>query len=239
MLHDLLGISTKEKRIVSLLGGGGKTTLMFALARESAAFGNTALFTTTNIFRPDEPDIDFLHPFSPEKAQSVWEGKRIVSTGFPLGNVNKIAAPENDTQHWLFYHGDGIYIEADGAKRMPLKYPASWEPVIPVQTTHTIVVVGLSALGKSRESVVHRAQLAEIECEYREPIVTEEGMAQLLWAGYGRFDPVVVLNQADTQELGVRGQRVAQLLLSMGARRVVIISMKNYLKANAESLPSE
>jgi len=39
-------------------------------------------------------------------------------------------------------------IEADGARHLPLKAPAAWEPVIPEQVDLVIVVVGMSAIGK-------------------------------------------------------------------------------------------
>ena len=34
VLHELLGLPEREKHVVSLCGGGGKTTLMYALARD-------------------------------------------------------------------------------------------------------------------------------------------------------------------------------------------------------------
>lgn len=236
MLHELLGISLKEKRVVSLLGGGGKTTLMYALARESVACGKTALFTTTNIFVPEEEDIVFLEPFSQQKAMAVWEEKKIVTAGQPLAGGNKLTAPDESVQQWLFAQANGIYIEADGSKRLPLKYPAAWEPVIPDTTTHRIVVAGLSALGQPRQSVVHRAELAEKECGYREPAVTEAGMADLLWSGYGCYDPIFLLNQADSGEMDIRGQRVAERLISHGAKRVIVLSLKNHLTAEMDML---
>ena len=49
VLHELLGLPEREKHVVSLCGGGGKTTLMYALARETKAIMPTALFTTTHI----------------------------------------------------------------------------------------------------------------------------------------------------------------------------------------------
>ena len=229
MLHELLGISLQEKRVVSLCGGGGKTTLMYALAREAKKNGKTALFTTTNIFVPDEPDIHVLNPFGAEEALSLWQRGEIVAAGVPVVGVNKLAAPEPDAQAWLLTNSDGLYVEADGSKRLPLKYPAQWEPVLPEQTTHTVVVAGLSALGKKRGEIVHRADLAEEQIGYREPIVSEEGMAKLLWDGYGKYDPVFCLNQADNAETEERGARVAEKLLSLGARRVVVLSLKNIL----------
>ena len=46
VLHELLGLPEREKHVVSLCGGGGKTTLMYALARETKTILPTALFTT-------------------------------------------------------------------------------------------------------------------------------------------------------------------------------------------------
>ena len=227
MLHELLGISLREKRVVSICGGGGKTTLMFALARESKPEGKTALFTTTNIFIPNEPDVHWLHPFDTEKAEEIWNRGEIVAAGEPLEGLNKLAAPEEAVQAWLLEKADSVYAEADGSKRLPLKYPAEWEPVPLEESTDILVVAGLSALGKLRNEVVHRAALAEEKIGYDEDRVTEEGMAKLLWAGYGRFNPVFCLNQADTEELEQRGAKVAEELLAMGARRVVVLSLKN------------
>ena len=41
-----------------------------------------------------------------------------------------------------------VLIEADGAKRRPLKVPAEHEPVIPEMTTHVLSVYGLDSIGK-------------------------------------------------------------------------------------------
>lgn len=43
---------------------------------------------------------------------------------------------------------DVLLIEADGAKRLPLKVPEEWEPVIPELVDLLIGVVGMDALGE-------------------------------------------------------------------------------------------
>ena len=227
MLHELLGLSLEDRQIVSICGGGGKTTLLYALARESKGVRNTTIYTTTNIFVPDESDIEFVEPFSPGEACSVWDRGNIVCAGSRIPEVNKLAAPDENAMQWLLQHSDGIYIEADGSKRLPLKYPAAWEPVPMAGSDAILVVAGLSALEMKRETVVHRAFLAEQEIDYREPFVTEEGMARLLWAGYGRFNPVFVLNQADNADIEEKGQRIAERLIEYGARRAVVLALNN------------
>ena len=55
---------------------------------------------------------------------------------------------------------DFILVEADGAKRKPIKAPADYEPVIPSSTTLVIGVIGLDALGKAiDEETIHRCEL--------------------------------------------------------------------------------
>ncbi len=50
-------------------------------------------------------------------------------------------------------------------------------------------------------------------------------MAELLWAGYGHFDPIFFLNQADTPELMERGEQICAMLRALGARRAVTGSL--------------
>ncbi len=54
---------------------------------------------------------------------------------------------------------DLVLIEADGAKSMPLKAPAVYEPVIPPFSDRTFVICGLDALGGKLEEKVFRWKL--------------------------------------------------------------------------------
>ena len=67
VLHELLCLPEREKHVVSLCGGGGKTTLMYALARETKTILPTALFTTTHIMTPSDADVVLSVPFSAEE----------------------------------------------------------------------------------------------------------------------------------------------------------------------------
>ena len=53
-----------------------------------------------------------------------------------------------------------MIVEADGAKRLPLKAHAAHEPVIPPEANQTILVVGASGFGRPMCETVHRAPLA-------------------------------------------------------------------------------
>ncbi|MFR2214105.1 MAG: selenium cofactor biosynthesis protein YqeC [Ruminococcus sp.] len=51
-----------------------------------------------------------------------------------------------------------MLIEADGAKRKPLKVPADWEPAIPDFADVVVSVIGLDCLGKPICETAHRAE---------------------------------------------------------------------------------
>ena len=57
-------------------------------------------------------------------------------------------------------------------------------------------------------------------------------MAELLWAGYGLFDPIFFINQADTGDLVQRGERICAMLRDFGAHRAVTASLHALRKSN-------
>ena len=225
VLHELLGLPEREKHVVSLCGGGGKTTLMYALARETKTILPTALFTTTHIMTPSDADVVLSVPFSAEECRAAWREGKIASSGTFLSEEQKFGAPGEDAMRFLCREASAVIIEADGARRLPVKFPAAWEPVIRPETTHTVVVAGLSALGKNPAEIVHRHALAKDFVDFSEDSLTEKPMAELLWTGYGRYDPIFFINQADTPELMERGEQICALLRALGARRAVTGSL--------------
>ena len=227
MLHQCIGLPTEEKHIVSLCGSGGKTTLMYALAEETRVRMRTAVFTTTHIFPPEGENMALSVPMREEECRAAWENGKIVATGRFLAGDRKFSPPEEEEISFLCREGQAIFIEADGSRRLPLKYPAPWEPVIRRETTHVIVVAGLTALGRPAEEVIHRLALAREEMEIADGPVSEETAARLLWKGYARYSPVFVLNQADDPVLRERGEHIAALLRSFGAKRTAVISLQN------------
>ena len=141
-ITDALQIRLPEHAVISIVGAGGKTSLIFAWARELAAAGKKVVITTTT------------HMYRPERMEE--EGIRIVAQDDPE-RPGKVMAPPSDVLDSLRETADVVLIEADGSRRMPLKWPAPWEPVIPDYTDFTVCVAGLSALGRRTADVVYRA----------------------------------------------------------------------------------
>ena len=141
-ITEALQIRLPEHAVISVIGAGGKTSLIFAWARELAAAGkNVVITTTTHMYRPERMEED---------------GIRIVVSDDPERS-DKVTAPPAEVLDSLRDTADVVFIEADGSRRMPLKWPAPWEPVVPDYTDFTVCVVGLSALGRNTADVVYRA----------------------------------------------------------------------------------
>ena len=141
-ITDALQVRLPEHAVISVTGAGGKTSLIFAWARELAAAGKSVIITTTtHMYRPEHMEED---------------GIRIVVSDDPE-RPDKVMAPPADILDSLRETADVVLIEADGSRRMPLKWPAEWEPVIPDYTDYTVCVAGLSALGRRTSDVVYRA----------------------------------------------------------------------------------
>lgn len=166
-LTDLFQMT--EKGVVSIIGAGGKTTLMFALAKALADSGKKVLTTTTtHIFIPN-PDQS-PHTLVAETPEALVQGAGNALTTFThfsaasrsLPDQGKLKgfAPQTIDLLWETSLFDWIIVEADGAKGKPLKASDIHEPVVPGSTTHLIHVSGLDGLGNPLdETWVHRAPL--------------------------------------------------------------------------------
>ena len=142
-ITEAMQLRLPEHAVVSVVGAGGKTSLIFAWARELASAGkNVVITTTTHMYRPERMEED---------------GIRIVVSDDPE-RPDKVSVPPAEVLDSLRDTADVVLIEADGSRRMPLKWPADREPVIPDYTDVTVCVAGLSALGRRTADVVYNAE---------------------------------------------------------------------------------
>lgn len=210
---------------VALTGAGGKTSLMFALAREAP--GQVVLTTTTHLGVWQAPMADKHLVLAPGED---WPGKipdnfdTILITG-PAGQDNRLAALEPRQLEALraFCRDKGIplLIEADGARQKGLKAPADHEPVIPPWVNRVIVTAGLKGLGKPLgEETVHRPErFAALSGMVLGEPVTVEALVRVLQDPLGGLkgipegaERILFLNQADTPLLQSHAGRIALAL---------------------------
>ena len=232
-IADALQLSMPDSAVISVTGAGGKTSLICAWARELAAAGRrTVITTTTHMAHPDhfrEPyegipvlyaddvSADFL-----KNVDSLLEEHNLamIVSSDPERSVKVMAPPDRVMDH-LYKTADAVLIEADGSRRMPLKWPAPWEPVIPVNTDITVCVAGLSALGQSAEDVMYRWD--HLPERFQRDTVDEALVCAVLASPDGGLKGVqgefrVFLNQADTEEIQKTASHLQQMLAVSGIR---------------------
>ena len=147
-LCDLLEI---RPGVTALIGGGGKTTLLYHLAGELSRRGTVAIATTTHIKKPDQ------FPFAAglEAAKTALAERGFVCIGTEAED-GKLTVPSFDGWENI---ADYVLVEADGAKMHPLKAHADHEPVIPAGCENVICVVGAAGFGKPVVQAAHRPEI--------------------------------------------------------------------------------
>ena len=197
----------EKGHVISLVGGGGKTTLLYAFARHCAAKGWRVLVsTTTHIWQPG------AHYAADEAAlASLWAAGQYAVAGVPAEQGKLTALPPEQLTCWM--------AQADGAKRMPCKVPAAHEPVLLPESDIVLAVAGLSALGRPLREVCFRLEQAcALLGAAPETLLTPELLARMLASKKGgrklvgnrRFS--VVLNQADDPASIAAGEQTLALL---------------------------
>ncbi len=164
-LVDALGVGAGE--VVALVGGGGKTAAMFRLAREIVARGERALTTTTtHIFAAQiaqAPTHVIAADATPESvAAALAAHGHVLVVGATDAGSGRAGGVSLDLFARLRGWCPGVCIvnEADGSRMRPFKAPAAHEPVIPVETTLVVPVVGADVFGKPLDGEhVHRPEL--------------------------------------------------------------------------------
>lgn len=154
--------------MVSIVGSGGKTTLLFQLLSHFRKQVSTLVSTTTMMYFPEapiddvvflkgskEPDLALRLPF-PEKDSP----RTLAIFDHAIGNKVKGVTPETIDDPRLIQRYPLILVESDGAKGKPLKAYAGHEPVIPQQVDLVVVVMGLDGLfAELSDTLVHRASI--------------------------------------------------------------------------------
>ena len=145
-LSNYLGL--KKKDIISIVGAGGKTTMMFKLAQELRGGNKVLVTTSTKIYIPLEDKYDFICTDSdmlPRYTHIRENGIYILGSG--VNGENKMLGLSEKQIHGLALYFDYILIEADGAKEKQLKGWNEFEPVIYGKTTKTVGIIDIQAFG--------------------------------------------------------------------------------------------
>lgn len=208
-----------KKHNICLVGGGGKTTVMYELAAAWAACGRKVLvLTSTHILCPADgsfaADVPAVH--------NLWQQRRYAVTGTPELSTGKLTLPPQSVYEALKLQVDVILCEADGSRHHPCKVPAEHEPVLLPDSDIVLAVAGMDALGNSLQQACQRPQLAaELLGCGAEKILDAQMLTVLLLSEQGSRKNVgtrtyyIVLNKCDLIK-AAQQEEILRLLVSAG-----------------------
>lgn len=212
-------VNDGKKHTICLVGGGGKTTVMYELAPMWAACGRRVLvLTSTHILQP--ADVSFAADAA--AVHNLWQQRRYAVIGTPELATGKLMAPPQDLYEALQLQADVILCEADGSKHHPCKAPAAHEPVILPDSDIVLAVAGMDALGNSLAQACQRPQLAAalLGCSL-DSVIDEQMLVALLLSEQGARKNVgargfyIVLNKCDLIS-AAQQEEMLRLLVSAG-----------------------
>lgn len=217
-LSEAMNLNASQNPVISIVGAGGKTTVMMQLALEQKALLRNVLVTTsTHIYEPNQhASVDEDEEMIREKL----EKEHLVIAGV-RAKEGKVSALREDTYLKALKGADVTLVEADGSKRFPAKVPNEKEPVILEKTTDILIVMGLSSLHRTLKEGCHRCELAEeLLDKGKEELLTEEDLANIILLKYVRplhekYPEIKIrclLNQADSSEKIASAKVIAKRL---------------------------
>jgi probable selenium-dependent hydroxylase accessory protein YqeC len=155
-------------QVITLIGGGGKTSLMqlWAHCLQERGFA-VVTTTTTKIYNKPQAGFTFAQPVSLAEAKilldKIHDSDQILTlTGVLLPAEGKLTGiPVEWVEPLSNYSPDTIFlIEGDGSAGRSLKAHLSHEPVIPACTSLLVPIIGLDVLGQPlNDENVHRSEV--------------------------------------------------------------------------------
>lgn len=154
------GLGGRGQWLISVVGAGGKSTLIEAISDDFIAHGKSVLITTTTHIRKPNNYASSLNEL--DQLLKDTKGARKIYFGIPVTEkgTEKLKAPEEDVLTTIIekYHMP-ILIEADGARGKHCKAPAEYEPVIRPESDIVIGVVSSECIGGKIAEKSHRPEM--------------------------------------------------------------------------------
>lgn len=240
----------ETKELVAIVGGGGKTSLMFALANSLP--GRIVVTTTTRIFAAQMKLAAATVFFTAESAENAEFLMRVSENLDEFGQC-LVIGEVGERQEKAFGvpltlpgqllarpDVDFVLVEADGSRMRPIKAPAEHEPVIPPDATVVAPVVGLDALERPLSEIAHRPEKIEqlllptSHFSLLNGMLTPEAIARILTHPWGGLKSVPagarvipLLNKVENEARLAAAREIARLTLrEPRIERVVLGAMQ-------------
>ena len=227
----------KKGDVITLVGAGGKTSILKILAGELEK--NLLITTTTHIQTMSELKkmkiinknfgqiTSRIVTIRKESNEKIYIASKIVSDLENGEKKVKGISPDWVDELWNQYKNEIFIIEGDGSALRPIKAPVDYEPVVPNSTSHLLVVMGMRVFGKKiNKKNCHR--INKIKNLARDNKIDKELIIKLFTANdtYGFYQDQVenyipVLNQLDSCDLN-KAEQIGKKLLARGVKKVIL-----------------
>ncbi len=214
IIHE--DVNKLRGHIVSIIGGGGKSSLLLKMGKELAEQSLQVILTSTTKTQP-LPNIGLVlsadNPNFLSEVQVLLEELRIALVAKTYYKKDSLIGVNIPTIFDLTSVGDILLIEADGSRKRSLKTHKESEPVISPNSTAVIILCGANVVGELlNEETVHRAEL--FSQKWRLPfgtVLTPEIIANELLSPHSylrniplRAEVRILINQCDKNPIGGR-----------------------------------
>ncbi|MCT4592878.1 MAG: selenium cofactor biosynthesis protein YqeC [Anaeromicrobium sp.] len=207
--------SIKRGEMITLVGGGGKTTSLLNMV-DNYFYRNILISTTTKIYEPPYKFVG-INEFNYDKGP--------LSIGRYVNEEGKVVGVDKHYLDRIYNKNiyDLILVEGDGSKGRSLKLYRENEPIIPPNSKKLIIVMGADIVGKKfNEKNVHRYSLSNKEINIKENhILTIEKIYEILTSTTGvigkipsNMETYFFINKCDkhmSEEIIKLGKRISKL----------------------------
>jgi molybdenum cofactor cytidylyltransferase len=219
------GLRVNSNSRLALVGAGGKSTALFLLAGEQPVIGMVT--TTTHLSEQQIGRADFVHFLASladvPDADQLDSGIHLFLGPRKLLN-DRYAGPEPEVLMGLDQLATALnvplFIEADGARRRPLKAPVDHEPALPPFINSVAVLAGLTGIDQPVQAVHRPTRFAALAGLHPDGLVESNHLVRVLLSEAGGLKGVpptaakaVIFNQADTPALEAQASEMAPALL--------------------------
>lgn len=172
-IEDILKLPGKH--VFSVIGAGGKTTVIHHLAEGFCRQRKKVLVTTTTHMLEEED----LKMTEEDILSALERGYAFAGTREIKNGIRKISSLPEDVLKQAIDAADITLIEADGARCLPFKVPKETEPVIMLKTTEVILIAGMTAVGSKVREVCYNAEaLCKVLSCRADDVLTVQMMAE-------------------------------------------------------------
>jgi len=231
-------INSFKGQIISVIGGGGKSSLLKKIGQELVKLNlKVILTTTTKIEQFPNTELILLkgRPQDiPEELTYMLDEHKIVMVAKDRYKKEKLVGVDAETVRKFKKYANIVLVEADGARQRPFKTHLPHEPVIPAATDKVIMVIGSEIVHQPlNDETVHRAELfakkwnMALEAKLTRKIIAKELLST---AGYTRNIPItssiaIFINKTDLNLDGAKS--LAEYLMKQCDYPIFLGSIKN------------